>query len=139
MTHPGPSLSGQASTLDDGPLKLVTLLKRRPGLTMAAFIERYEAVHVRLGERLLAGSAIRYVRRYLYPWPEDAYAAERPFDVVMEIWFPDRDTFEATMTRLREPSTAAEIAAEEEQTFDRSRTVRALLTERESDLPPLGR
>ena len=66
---------------------VLTLLKRRDGMSKADFIAYYEANHRRIGERVLAGYATRYVRRYLFP----SDGADQPCDadVVMEIDFPD--------------------------------------------------
>lgn len=114
------------------PVKLVTLLKRRPGMTMAQFIAQYETVHARLGERVLAGFATRYVRRYLVPLAGDADAVARPHDVVMEIWFPDRNALDRCMAYLTAPDVAAEIAADEETVFDRAATLTAIVEEHES-------
>lgn len=116
--------------------KTVTLLKRRADIDRDEFIRRYETGHARLGERLLRGSAIRYVRRYLVavPNPETGAVDEPMHDVLMEIWFPDRATWEQTMARLATPEIMAEIAADEETLFDRSRNAFFLIEEHESDL-----
>ena len=49
--------------------KTITLLKRRPGTTMAEFIDYYETHHRVIGEKYLRGHATRYVRRFLHPFP----------------------------------------------------------------------
>ncbi len=114
--------------------KTLTLLKRRPDIDMAEFIRRYETGHVRLGERLLRGSATRYVRRYLHavPNPETGAAVEGEHDVAMEIWYPDRAAWEATVARLSRPDVMAEIVADEETLFDRAKNRFFLLEEHES-------
>lgn len=116
--------------------KTLTLFKRRPDLTMAEFVHRYETGHAKLGERLLSGSAMRYVRRYLYsvPDPETGAVLDGDHDVAMEIWFSDRAAWEATMERLAAPGTLAEIVADEETLFDRTRNRFFLVDERESEL-----
>ena len=116
--------------------KTITLLKRRADLSLAEFIERYETGHATLGERLLRGSATRYVRRYLRPVPnpETGEIAEGEHDVVMEIWFADRAAWEATMARLAAPETMAEIVADEETLFDRGKSRFFLVEEHETDL-----
>lgn len=116
--------------------KTLTLLKRRPDLSMEEFVRRYETEHARLGERLLRGHATRYVRRYLHPVPNpETGAVEEPeHDVAMEIWYPDRATWEATVARLSTPEVMAEIVADEETLFDRARNRFFLLEEHESVL-----
>jgi len=112
--------------------KTVNLMKRRADLTHDQFVERYEAGHARLGERVLAGSALRYVRRYLKP--VDGVGDDADFDAVMEIWYADRATWEATMARLSEPTIAAEITADEETLFDRTKYRFYWVEESESDM-----
>ncbi|NBC37423.1 hypothetical protein GTZ99_12775 [Novosphingobium sp. FSY-8] len=123
---------------DTQVVKLVTLLRRKPGMTMAQFVERYETVHARLGARVLSGYATRYVRRFMYPLAGDVDATDRPHDVVMEIWFPDRATLDRCMAYLTQADIAAEIAADEEQVFDRAATVCAIVDEHETALPPVA-
>lgn len=111
---------------------VITLLKRREGMSKEDFIAYYEAHHRRIGERVLAGYATRYVRRFLHPLdgtdqPSDA-------DVVMEIDFPDEATRDACLTALSEPTTAAMIAEDEERLFDRSRNRTFAVEERRSRL-----
>ena len=79
-------------------LKQVTLLKRKPGLSRAEFIDYYERHHSKLAERFL-WRATRYQRRYVQPCvnPITGDAAELDFDVVMEIWWASRADFDVTM------------------------------------------
>ena len=116
--------------------KTIALLKRRADLSMAEFVARYETGHARLGERVLRGSASHYVRRYLHPVPDPASGAivEAEHDVATEVWYADRATWEATMARLAEPATMAEIVADEETLFDRSRNRFFVVEEHESAL-----
>lgn len=116
--------------------KTITLLKRRPGMSMSEFIGYYESTHARIGEKYLRGRATRYVRRYLHPVPNPltGETIEPEHDVAMEIWFPDRETFETTMAALTLPEPAAEIAADEERLFDRSKNRLCIVEEHESAL-----
>ncbi len=118
-------------------IKLVTLLKRRPGMAKDAFVAYYERHHRLIGEKVLAGYAARYVRRYIEP--ADGVEQDQDFDVVMEIWFPDTATREAWQARMRDPATHAEIAADEERLFDRDRIRSFIVTEEaDSEMPPPG-
>lgn len=116
--------------------KTLTLLKRRPGLSMAEFIAYYESAHARIGEKYLGGHALRYRRRFLHSLT-DPEPADKPYDVAMEIWFEDRAAFDRTMRLLREPAAAAEIAEDEERLFDRPHNRTFFLEEHESDLPAI--
>ncbi|MBU6266488.1 MAG: EthD domain-containing protein [Sphingomonadales bacterium] len=99
---------------------VITLLKRREGMSKADFIAYYEAHHRRIGEQVLAGHATRYVRRYLHPLD----GADQPCDadVVMEIDFPDRAAMEAFFAGVAaDTATATMIAEDEARLFDRAR------------------
>ncbi len=100
-------------------IKLITFLKRKPGMTRQEFIDYYESNHRVIGEKVLRGSAVHYTRRFLHPVAEGA--AEPPFDVVMEIWYPDRETLDATMARITgDPDTVKMIQDDEARLFDGS-------------------
>lgn len=96
-------------------LKTVTFLWKREGLSTTEFRDYYETVHARIGERVLSGWALHYVRRFLNP--EFGQADPEMPDVVMEIWYADRATFEACMAALGQGAVAAEIAADEAKLF----------------------
>lgn len=119
-------------------LKTLTLLKRRPDIDRAEFIRRYETGHRLIGEKVLRGHAVRYVRRYLVPVanPVTGVVDEPDHDVAMEIWFPDEAAYAAFQHAIADPSVTAEIVADEETLFDRSRNRFFLLDEHESDLTP---
>lgn len=98
---------------------LITLLKRRQGMSKPEFIAYYEDHHRKIGEKVLTGYATRYVRRYLHP--ADEVDLEHDADVVMEIDFPDQTTHDACFAAMADPAAMAEIVADEERLFDRSR------------------
>jgi EthD domain len=98
---------------------LITLLKRREGMSKADFIAYYEAHHRKIGEKVLRGYATRYVRRYLHP--TDGVDAHEDADVVMEIDFPDATTRDACFAAMADDAVMAEIVADEERLFDRGR------------------
>src|SRR3546814_6109399 len=58
-------------------LKLVALLKRRPGMTLDEFRDYYETTHSKFAEPLKGGLAVRYVRRYFTPIVHPLLDAER--------------------------------------------------------------
>lgn len=102
--------------------KVITLLKRKPGLSMEDFIARYEQDHAPLGAERLRGHVIHYSRRYLHPLPSARPAAQREpdYDVVMEAWYEDRAAYDRALAALHDPAKAEEIAADEETLFDRT-------------------
>lgn len=112
--------------------RLVTLLRRRPGMSVDDFRAYYESRHRVIGERVLSGHALRYVRRYVTPMQDGAAPG---FDVVMEIDFPDRAAHDRCMAMLARPDIAREIAEDEERLFDRSATLSFTVEECESVMP----
>lgn len=99
-------------------IKLICLMKRRPGLSFEDFIDAYEAGHARLAMRHMP-EAKRYVRRYVTPFGDPAGAAD--CDAVTEIWFADQAGLDAAMARLGAPGIVEHLIADEERTFDRDR------------------
>ncbi len=112
-------------------IKTITLLKRRPDMSVADFRSYYESQHVLLGLKYTRPEALRYTRRYLTTLggSQDNDAC---FDVAMELWFADRDALDRVLERLQQPAIAAEIAADEALLFDRQQT-RFLVIDEEID------
>ena len=118
-----------------GVIKVVTLLTRRPGMSREAFIEYYENNHRLIGEKYLGGYAVKYQRRYLAPVEADVLNSDDlPFDVLMEIWFPDRATMDKAMALLGTEEAQEEIVADEERVFDRALIRSFVVEEYESDM-----
>ena len=116
-------------------IKVITTLKKKAGLSTEDFRAYYETHHRLIGEKYLAGYATRYVRRYLEPMAgADGKLHEPEYDVLLELWFPDKATWQACAAGLSEPAAAEEIARDEEHLFDRSRKRSYIVTEYESDL-----
>lgn len=113
-------------------IKLVMLMKRKPGLSREEFIAHYEGHHRLIGEKVLSGYACRYVRRY--PTPVEEPNADDP-DVIMEIWFQDRAIHDLCFNAMADPEQMAEIVADEERLFDRGRMRSYMVEEHESYLP----
>lgn len=129
--------AGQGTAAEqDSTIKLVTLLRRRNGMSMDEFKDYYESVHARIGEKYLAPHASRYFRRYLHPVPGPAAEddPERTYDVVMEIWFPDQAAFDAAFLDLRTAEAQAEIVADELKLFERDYIHGYIVDEHESCL-----
>ena len=92
-------------------IKVVTLLTRKPGMSREAFIEHYETHHRKIGEKYLSGFASKYQRRYL----QSAGFREQkgdapPFDVLMEIWYPDQEALNGALAVLSAEEAQAENA-----------------------------
>lgn len=116
-------------------IKTIAFLKRKAGLTREEFIQYYESRHAPL-ILSIAPQVCEYRRNFLLP--EGAItapgAAPLDFDVVTELWYPDRAAFEAAMAAFTSPANAARIAADEEQVFERAFTRFYLVEERSSEI-----
>ena len=120
-------------------IKVVTLLTKKPGMSREAFIDHYETHHRKIGEKYLGGFASKYQRRYL----QSAGLREQegdtpPFDVLMEIWYPDKDALNGALAVLSTEEAQAEIAADEERLFDRDLIRSYTVEEYESEMPAVA-
>lgn len=113
--------------------KTIALLKAKPGLSRAAFIDYYETRHAPLVRALMPG-IVDYRRNYVQT--EGAFAfAETPafdYDSVTEIWLRDRAAYDAAIAAVSHPEAAARLAADEENFLDRARTRMFVVEERKS-------
>jgi len=117
-------------------IKVVTLLTRKPGMSREAFIEHYETHHRKIGERYLSGFATKYQRRYMQSAGfREQDGAAPPFDVLMEIWYPDQEALNGALAVLSTEEAQAEIAADEERLFDRKLIRSYTVEEYESEMP----
>ena len=100
-------------------IKVITPLKRKPGMTVKEFRNYYETKHRVIGEKYLLGFADKYVRRFTNPVPDNTGNFLEPeFDVLLEVWYPDMESFNACVAKLSEPDVAKEIKADEAKLFD---------------------
>jgi len=117
-------------------IKVVTLLTKKPGVSREAFIENYETHHRKIGEKFLSGFAAKYQRRYLQSagFREEQGDAP-PFDMLMEIWYPDQEALNGALAVLSTEEAQAEITADEERLFDRDLIRSYTVEEYESKMP----
>jgi hypothetical protein len=115
--------------------KILMFLKRRPGMSVEAFRDYYEGVHSKLGEKYGVGM-YKYVRRYVEPLPGSLpdKGDELDFDVVTETWFEDRSVFEKVAGYVSRGELPADVLADEERLFDRSKSRFITVFECESKL-----
>lgn len=122
--------------MDKTFFKILLFMKRRPGMSMAAFQDYYENHHVPLALKYSAG-VDRYMRRYLtaHPNPETGEAGELAWDVITELWFENEAVFRGTVAYLSTALMPDEIIEDEKQLFDRLKLRMATVVERETALP----
>jgi hypothetical protein len=103
--------------------KAMILVRRKAGTTMQEFMDYYETKHAVLAHEKVP-NVVRYVRRYLTPFGNDAYPGDDSglYDAAIEICFENEAEFMRGMAMLSDPETAAIMAVDEEKLFDRSMT-----------------
>ena len=117
-------------------IKLIFCLRRRPELTQAEFLKRWDQ-HGELGTSLRAN--LPQLKRYVQcrtlegPWndrlSEERGGTSEPYDGVTEVWFDD---LEAIGTRVEgTEKTMARLLADEAEFLDFSRCAIFLTEERE--------
>lgn len=112
--------------------KTVALLKARQGLSREDFIEHYENRHVPLIRQCLP-QICDYRRNFIQQ--EGAIisvgASAPDFDVITEMWYPDRAAFDEAMAMFPRPEVYERIAQDEERFLDRSKTRLFIVEERQ--------
>ncbi len=109
--------------------------KRKPEMSWEDFYTHYETRHRLLGEKAMAGEAISYVRHYLHR--ENPDAPEPVYDFVMELCFPDRESFERMKARLMaDKELSAAIAEAAARFLDRNSIVYYVVEDVASELTP---
>lgn len=113
------------------------LLKRKPGISLEEFIERYEREHVPFVEKY-ASRLRHYSRHYLHPGSHAVHGdvvAEPEYDVITELWYEDRSAFEDQQQGMRDrPEAIAAVVADEEKLFDRAKSRTVYVEDHVSDL-----
>ncbi|MBV6424757.1 MAG: hypothetical protein NAOJABEB_02571 [Steroidobacteraceae bacterium] len=112
-------------------IKAIALLKSRPELSRDEFMRYYETRHVPLMRGLLP-ETLEYRRNYLELEGAFIYegASAPDFDVITEMWFADRESYERMMAIATRPDIAQRIAEDEANFLDRSKTRLFLVDER---------
>lgn len=115
--------------------KILLLMKRKPGTTMAEFEDYYENKHVPLCAPYMSGTA-RYFRRFLTPQPhaESGTCEELPYDVISEMWFDDETNFKGTLDYITTNVMPDDVVQDEEKFFHRPTMRIATVTERETTI-----
>ena len=120
--------------------KILLFMKRKPGMSMAAFRDYYENHHVPLAMANSGGQGggiVRYMRRYLdaLPHAESGTNEELPYDVVSELWFDDEAVFKGTVAYLSTAVMNEAVVGDERNLFDRPTMRMATVVECET---PMG-
>jgi hypothetical protein len=115
-------------------IKVVTMLKRKPGMSREEFVRRYETHHAVLATKLVPG-LLDYRRMYISA-ERPAFGTQPPaldFDVITTLVFADAASYEKAFETLKRPEIAQQIAEDEEHLFDRTNITAYLVDEYASD------
>jgi hypothetical protein len=129
---PGYSSTRMASTSE---VTVVTLLKRKAGMSREAFIQYYESRHAVLATQLVPG-LIDYRRMYLDPG-QMAFGmpAHSPgFDVITILVFANGAAYRRAFEALSNAEVSQQIADDEEHLFDRTCIRAWIVDQHRSDL-----
>lgn len=108
-------------------IKIIALVSARPGMKRDDFIRRYEEGHVPLVLRHFPMLSL-YKRNYVLPAQPAGVAVLPDFDAQTELGFQTPADLEAFRQKMQ--AVAVEIAQDEEQFLDRSRTRLTFVDER---------
>ncbi len=125
-------------------LKQICFFRKRPDMTMDAFLDYYENQHSQLSKR--AGrapsipNAVRYVRRYLVAEknPVTGKVIDPGFDCIMEIWWNSREDFENSQRIISSPDRLPFVKEDELNLFASHDNPVCTVIEYDSPMGPNG-
>jgi len=125
--------------------KQICFFRKRPDMTMDAFMDYYENQHSQLSKRMGRAPSLpgaqRYVRRYLKPEknPVTGTVIDPGFDCIMEIWWNSREDFENSQKVISDPERLPAIKEDEEHLFaTHNNPVCSFIEEYDSPMGPNG-
>jgi hypothetical protein len=117
----------------DAMLKMIALLKKRPGMSREEFRNYYETRHAPLILAQQGPNMLEYRRNYLTDDDMIAGFDRGDIDVITEFVYPDRAAFERAFARMYSPEATRVRSEDEEKLFDID-AIRVFMVEtRESD------
>ena len=125
-------------------LKQICFFRKRPDMTMDAFMNYYENQHSQLSKRQgrapAIPGAVRYVRRYLVAEknPVTHQIIDPGFDCLMEIWWNSREDFEASQKIISAPDRLPFVKEDEMNLFASHDNPVCTVIEYDSPMGPNG-
>ncbi|MFT4047982.1 MAG: EthD domain-containing protein [Solimonas sp.] len=124
--------------------KQICFFRKRPDMTMEAFMDYYENRHSQLSKRQgrapsIPGAA-RYVRRYLKPEknPVTGEIHDPGYDCLMEIWWNSREDFERSQRIIAAPDRIDAVREDELKLFASHANPVCSVVEYDSPMGPAG-
>ena len=124
--------------------KQICFFRKRPDMTMDAFLDYYENQHSQLSKRQGRAPSLpgaqRYVRRYLVPEknPVTGEIHDPGYDCIMEIWWNSRADFENSQAIISDPARLPAIMEDELHLFASHVNPVCSVIEYESPMGPGG-
>lgn len=125
----GPIGRGRARAAERGPvIKLILMVRRKPGITREAFMSYYESKHAPL-----AASVMLKCKKYVRNFVAEELTGALNFDVMTEFWFDVDGTWEEARKSLADPATRQLLEEDEARFMDRTSMRVFLADERPTD------
>lgn len=125
--------------------KQICFFRKRPDMTMDAFMDYYENQHSQLSKRQGRAPSLpgakRYVRRYLKPEknPVTGQVIDPGYDCLMEIWWDSREDFERSQAIISSPERLQFVKEDELNLFaSHDNPVVSIIEEYDSPMGPNG-
>ena len=124
--------------------KQICFFRKRPDMTMEAFMDYYEHQHSTMAKRMglkpAIPNAVRYVRRYLNPElnPVTGEVHDPGFDCIMEIWWKSREDFENSQRIISSPDRLPIVKEDELNLFASHNNPVCTVVEYDSPMGPNG-
>jgi len=124
--------------------KQICFFRKRPDMSLEAFIDYYENRHSQLSKRMGRSPSIpdaqRYVRRYLKPEknPVTGEVHDPGYDCIMEIWWNSREDFENSQKLIGSPDRLPAIKEDEAKLFASHANPVCSVVEYDSPMGPNG-
>jgi hypothetical protein len=125
-------------------LKQICFFRKRPDMSMDAFMDYYENQHSQLSKRQgrapAIPGAVRYVRRYLVAEknPVTQEVIDPGFDCLMEIWWNSREDFENSQRIISAPDRLPFVKEDELNLFASHNNPVCTVIEYDSPMGPNG-
>lgn len=106
-------------------VKIVILIKKKPGMSREDFIQHYETSHAVMGKKMLGHLWVKYVRNYprgLMEYQPEENSADDSYDAVTEIWLKDQAAMDEMARIINDPENNRIILEDEEKFQDRLKT-----------------